>query len=110
MRPASPPTFGVVLANLGTPDAATAPAVRRFLREFLSDRRVIEIPPVVWKLILNLFILPFRPRRVAQLYASIWEKTGDSPMRQILQEQVAAVAQSLQGVVPARVLVRAAMS
>ena len=63
------PPLGVVLVNLGTPDAPTAPAVRRFLKQFLSDRRVIEIPPILWQIILNLFILPFRPKRVAKLYA-----------------------------------------
>jgi ferrochelatase len=52
---------GVLLINLGTPDAPTAPAVRRYLREFLSDPRVVEIPRATWWLILNLFILPFRP-------------------------------------------------
>jgi hypothetical protein len=76
------PPLGVVLVNLGTPDAPTAPAVRRFLKQFLSDTRVIEIPPILWQIILNLFILPFRPKRVAKLYASIWQ--GDSPMRAIL--------------------------
>ena len=51
------PPLGVVLVNLGTPDAPTAPAVRRFLKQFLSDTRVIEIPPILWQIILNLFIL-----------------------------------------------------
>lgn len=80
------PRLGVVLVNLGTPDAPTAGAVRRYLREFLGDRRVIEVPRLMWWVILNLFILPFRPRRVAALYASIWQN-GDSPMRQILKAQ-----------------------
>ncbi|MDF2447418.1 MAG: ferrochelatase [Moraxellaceae bacterium] len=86
MLESSRPRVGVVLANLGTPDAPTPSAVRRYLREFLSDPRVIEVPRLIWWMILNLFILPFRPRRVAALYASIWEN-GDSPMRRILQEQ-----------------------
>lgn len=84
----------IILANLGTPDAPTPAAVRRFLAQFLSDRRVIEIPAFVWQIILRLFILPFRPRRVAHAYASIWQ--GDSPMRAILQEQVKGVADLLQ--------------
>lgn len=79
--------LGVVLANLGTPDAPTTTAVRRYLREFLSDTRVIEVPRPVWWLVLNLFILPFRPARVARLYQMIWDKEGDSPMRRILKEQ-----------------------
>ncbi|TCB35809.1 ferrochelatase [Acinetobacter sp. ANC 4910] len=79
----------VILANLGTPDAPTAPAVRKFLKQFLSDQRVIEIPKPLWQIILRLFILPFRPKRVAHAYASIW--SVDSPMREILLAQVAQV-------------------
>ena len=83
----------VILANLGTPDAPTVPAVRRFLKQFLSDQRVIEIPKPIWQLILRLFILPFRPKRVAHAYASVWQ--ADSPMREILLQQVNAVEQQL---------------
>lgn len=72
--------IAVVLVNLGTPEAPTAPAVRRYLREFLSDRRVVEAPRLLWWFILNAIILVFRPRRVARLYASIWTKDG-SPLR-----------------------------
>lgn len=93
--------LGVVLANLGTPDAPTVPAVRRFLREFLADSRVIEIPRPVWWIILNAFILPFRPGRVAKLYQSIWEREGDSPMRRILKEQCAKLQQQLTVSMPA---------
>lgn len=91
--------LGVVLVNLGTPDAPTASAVRRFLREFLSDHRVIEMPRPIWWLILNLFVLPFRPRRVAKLYASIWQN-GDSPMRLILREQCKKLSHELQQIFP----------
>lgn len=93
--------LGVVLANLGTPDAPTVPAVRRFLREFLSDSRVIEVPRPVWWLILNAFILPFRPARVARLYQSIWERDGDSPMRRILKEQCTRLQSQLSASLPA---------
>jgi len=86
MPAANHPRIGVILANLGTPDAPTAPAVRAWLREFLSDGRVIEVPRLVWFFILRLFILPFRPKRVARAYAGIW--TDDSPMRQTLLAQV----------------------
>ncbi len=86
---ASRQRIGIILANLGTPDAPTAPAVRRYLREFLSDTRVIEVPRLIWFFILRLFILPLRPRRVAEAYASIWE--NGSPIRTILLAQVAAV-------------------
>lgn len=91
----SRPKLAVVLMNLGTPDAPTPAAVRRFLREFLSDQRVIEIPKLLWAIILNLFVLPFRPGRVAKAYASIWQQ-GDSPMRLILQQQVDLLAARLQ--------------
>lgn len=83
----------IILANLGTPDAPTVPAVRRFLQQFLSDQRVIEIPKPIWQIILRLFILPFRPKRVAHAYDMVWG--NDSPMREILFEQVAAVKQHL---------------
>jgi protoporphyrin/coproporphyrin ferrochelatase len=71
---------GVLLVNLGTPDAPTPGAVRRYLREFLWDPRVVEIPRLPWFLILNLFILPFRPAKTAKKYASIWTADG-SPLR-----------------------------
>ena len=89
----SRPKVMVILANLGTPDAPTVPAVRAFLKQFLSDQRVIEIPPVLWQLILRLFVLPFRPKRVAEAYASVWNQ--DSPMREILLQQVDAIQQRL---------------
>lgn len=108
MLPQKTAPLGVVLVNLGTPDAPTPVAVRRYLRQFLSDRRVIEIPPILWQLILNLFILPFRPKRVAKLYASIWQ--GDSPMRAILQQQVSLLQQQLEGCLPTEIKVRAAMT
>jgi ferrochelatase len=72
--------LGVLLINLGTPDAPTASAVRRYLAEFLSDRRVVEIPRVVWKPLLHGVILRTRPARSAQRYATIWTKDG-SPLR-----------------------------
>lgn len=73
------PGVGVLLANLGTPDAPTAQAVRPYLRQFLGDPRVIEMSRPVWWMILNLFVLPFRPKKSAELYASIWTKEG-SPL------------------------------
>lgn len=91
----SKPRVAVVLMNLGTPDAPTPAAVRKFLKQFLSDQRVIEIPRLLWAIILNLFVLPFRPKRVAKAYASIWQD-GDSPMRLILQQQVDLLAERLQ--------------
>lgn len=75
--PAQP---GVLLVNLGTPEAPTPAAVRRYLREFLSDPRVVEIPRPVWWAILNLFILPFRPKDSAHRYAQVWSAEG-SPLK-----------------------------
>ena len=74
------PLSGVLLVNLGTPDAPTPSAVRRYLREFLWDPRVVQIPRLPWWLILNLFVLPFRPAKSARKYASIWLTDG-SPLR-----------------------------
>ena len=71
--------IGVLLVNLGTPQAPNAKALRVYLREFLSDPRIVGIPRLIWFFILNLFILPFRPKRSAQAYASIWHEQG-SPL------------------------------
>ncbi|MHA3080928.1 ferrochelatase [Acinetobacter sp. ANC 5502] len=92
------PKITVILANLGTPDAATVPAVREFLKEFLSDSRVIEIPKLLWQIILRAFILPFRPKRVAHAYASVWGE--DSPMREIMFQQVAWLKPRLEAAYP----------
>ncbi|MEQ1518774.1 MAG: ferrochelatase [Usitatibacteraceae bacterium] len=71
---------GVLLINLGTPDEATTSAVRRYLKQFLSDPRVVELPRAIWWLILNVIILNVRPAKSAKKYASIWTKDG-SPLR-----------------------------
>ncbi len=76
----------VVLVNLGTPDAPTTSAVRRYLKQFLSDQRVVEIPRLVWWCILNLVILPFRSGQSAKKYASIWTREG-SPLKVHTQKQ-----------------------
>jgi len=76
----------IVLVNLGTPDAPTRSAVRRYLKEFLSDPRVVEIPRAVWWCILNLIILPFRSGKSAAKYASIWTEDG-SPLKVHTQKQ-----------------------
>ncbi|MGH8460700.1 MAG: ferrochelatase [Stenotrophobium sp.] len=75
----STPKTGVLLINLGTPDAPTAGAIRRYLREFLSDRRVIDTPRALWLPVLYGLILPFRPRKLVHAYASVWTKQG-SPL------------------------------
>lgn len=87
------PRIAVIMANLGTPDAPTPSAVREFLKQFLSDQRVIEIPKLIWQIMLRLFVLTTRPKRVAAAYASVWK--NDSPMREILLQQVQQVEQQL---------------
>jgi protoporphyrin/coproporphyrin ferrochelatase len=84
---------GVLFANLGTPDAPTTPAVRRYLREFFADPRVFEFRPVVWRL-LSALILRVRPRRSAQLYQKIWQADG-SPLLRIAEKQVSALEAEL---------------
>ncbi|MEZ2893125.1 ferrochelatase [Providencia rettgeri] len=71
--------YGILLANLGTPDAPTTSAVKRYLAEFLSDKRVIDVPRLIWKPILHGAILPLRSSKVAKLYKSIWLE-GGSPL------------------------------
>ena len=80
------PAVGVLLANLGTPEAPTARALRPYLRQFLSDPRVIELPRVLWALILNLFVLTTRPRASAKLYRKVWTDEG-SPLLVIGRRQ-----------------------
>ena len=73
---------GVLLINLGTPDSTGWWDIRKYLNEFLSDRRVIEVNPFLWKIILNLFILTFRPSKTAKAYKEIWMREENiSPLR-----------------------------
>lgn len=91
----------VILLNLGTPDEPTASAVRRYLRQFLSDTRVIEIPMFIWKIILNLFVLPSRSKRVALAYKEIWgvggdtDEKADSPIRHLINKQASLLQQRI---------------
>ncbi len=79
---------GVILINLGTPDSTGWWDIRKYLKEFLSDNRVIEVNPIVWKIILNLFILTFRPSKTAKAYKEIWMKDKNmSPLRYYTQTQ-----------------------
>jgi protoporphyrin/coproporphyrin ferrochelatase len=72
---------GVLIVNLGTPDSTSWWDIRKYLKEFLSDRRVIEVNPFIWQIILNLFILTFRPSKTAHAYKKIWFKeTNESPL------------------------------
>lgn len=81
--------------NLGTPSAPTTKAIRGYLREFLSDRRVVELPRLLWWPILYGPLLTLRPRRLARAYAKMWERFGDSPLRVISRQQVEALTQRL---------------
>ena len=90
-HPATPsPRIGVLLINLGTPDAPEPKAVRRYLAEFLSDRRVIELPQLLWQPILRGAVLTTRPSKSAHAYAQVWTDAG-SPLAAITREQAAAL-------------------
>lgn len=86
---------GLLLLNLGTPDEPTTPAVRRYLREFLGDPRVIDINPVGRALLLNLVILPTRPAKSAHAYRSIWDDQRGSPLLYHSQDLAAGVSAKL---------------
>ena len=88
------PRTAVLLCNLGTPDEPTAPAVRRYLAEFLGDHRVVEIPRLIWMAILHGIILRVRPRKSAALYKSVWTSEG-SPLMAISKQQQAAIQEQL---------------
>ena len=96
MPAGSNPRDGLLLINLGSPDAPQPAAVRRYLKQFLSDRRVVELPALVWQPILRLAVLPTRPKRSAAAYARVW--TQDSPLRAITAQQAAAMASAFPGV------------
>jgi protoporphyrin/coproporphyrin ferrochelatase len=102
------PAVGVVLANLGTPDAPDSPALRRYLRQFLLDPRVIELPRPLWWLVLHLFVLPFRPRKSAALYRKVWSAQG-SPLLAITRRQGDGVAALLREEVATPLHLRIAM-
>jgi len=94
--PAPPHRTGVLLVNLGTPEAPTAAAVRAYLKEFLSDPRVIEQQGTLWKIVLNGAILPLRPRLKARAYRKIWNRERDeSPLKTITRAQADKLAQLL---------------
>lgn len=98
-HPQVPPRhIGVLLVNLGTPDAPDAPSVRRYLAEFLSDRRVVEIPQILWQPILRGIILTTRPKKSAHAYALVWTDEG-APLAAITRAQSAALQAALGGTV-----------
>ena len=87
---------GVLIINLGTPDSTKWLDIRKYLKEFLSDRRVIEVNPILWQIILNLFILNFRPSKTAKAYKEIWMKDENmSPLLYYTKKQSEKISQSL---------------
>ena len=102
--PILPPRIGVLLVNLGTPDAPDPPAVKRYLKQFLSDRRVVELPWFLWQPILRGLVLTTRPKKSAHAYSQVWSDEG-SPLAAI----TAAQARALQARLGEGVLVRHAM-
>ncbi|MBI5430359.1 MAG: ferrochelatase [Nitrosomonadales bacterium] len=105
----TPARTGILLVNLGTPDAPTAAAVRPYLKEFLGDPRVVEIPKAIWWFILNGIILNTRPKKSAAKYASIWMKEG-SPLRVYTEKQATLLQGYLSQRTQAPVVVDFAMS
>lgn len=100
--------IGILLINLGTPEAPTAAALRPYLREFLSDQRVVEIPRAIWWLILNGIILNVRPRESAEKYATIWTPEG-SPLKVHTARQTELLHQALRTRTPVPLVVEYAM-
>lgn len=86
--------IGILVTNLGSPDEPTPVALRRYLKEFLSDPRIVEIPRVIWMMILHGIILRIRPAKSAKNYASVWTENG-APLLDISRKQVAKLAQKV---------------
>ena len=99
---------GILLVNLGTPKAPTTSAVRRYLRQFLSDPRVVEIPRLIWLPILYAFVLPRRPAESAKLYQSVWTEEG-SPLLLFSKKQQQALQQEMQSRFKGKVIVELGM-
>ena len=87
---------GIMLINLGTPDSTSWWDIRKYLKEFLSDRRVIEVNPIIWQVILNLFILTFRPSKTAHAYKKIWRKqSNESPLLYFTKRQAEELSNNI---------------
>ncbi|MDC1311403.1 ferrochelatase [Burkholderiales bacterium] len=99
---------GVLLVNLGTPEAPTKKSVRKYLSEFLWDPRVVEIPRAIWWLILNVIILRIRPKASAKKYAVIWSDEG-SPLRIFTEKQAELIQSKFNEQTPQKVIVKSAM-
>lgn len=103
--PVAKAKVGVLLVNLGTPDEPTAPAVKRYLKQFLSDRRVVEIPPIIWQPILRGIVLNTRPQKSAKAYAKIWTEKG-SPLAYFTAAQAEALSARMGGEADVRYAMR----
>ncbi|MGZ8956138.1 MAG: ferrochelatase, partial [Methylovulum sp.] len=86
---------GILLANLGSPTAPTTPAVRQFLKDFLWDPRVVNIPRPIWWLILHGAVLPFRPAKSAHAYQKVWDAEKGSPLTFLTRQLTEKVAKKL---------------
>ena len=87
---------GVLIINLGTPDSTDWLDIRKYLKEFLSDRRVIEVNPIIWQIILNIIILNFRPSKTAKAYKKIWMKEENiSPLLYYTKQQANKISNSI---------------
>jgi len=107
-HPAIPTKTGILITNLGTPDAATTSALRRYLKEFLWDPRVVEQPRWLWWLILNGIILNTRPAKSAAAYQRVWTQNG-SPLLATSKAQQHAIQEALQNIAPDTIVVELAM-
>ena len=105
---ATAPRIGVLLTNLGTPEAPTAKALKPYLKQFLWDPRVVEVPRLLWWLILHAFILTTRPKKSAEAYAEVWTDRG-SPLLYHLEDQVAGVTERLKADWGDNIVVKGAM-
>ncbi len=95
-RHGSKSQLGILLVNLGTPDDTSTPAVRRYLKQFLSDPRIVEVPRALWWLILNGVILRFRPAKTAEAYQSVWDDESGSPLLSIGKKQASGLTEILE--------------
>ena len=100
--------IGVLISNLGTPEAPTKPALKPYLKQFLSDPRVVEVPKLIWWCILNLIILNIRPKRSAEAYATVWTEDG-SPLLTHTKNQAAALQAKFDAYSPGKYIVGYAM-
>ena len=108
-RHGTPAKLGVLLVNLGTPDDTSVKSVRKYLKQFLSDPRVVEVSRPLWWLILNGIILRFRPSRTAKAYETVWDDESGSPLLSIARAQTQAMSEHLPGILHGDVQVELAM-